>query len=239
MTKNHANIKPGPWERIRKAALFITFADQGLERRFLQKQHKDNLANNRVLSSIGLAIFSIYYLLNYIVLPFNDTLLYALPYLLGFAGFSLIIAATSLKLSHRAFNLLVLASMISTNLSMLISIMSLTYPDTLYLRCGSVILALVGLMFARISLYYLIGFAAIFMMMFELQFMLTGPHNRVELLDMNFLLFMCMGVGLIVAYNMEKRERINFVKLRIIIEERMKLSRLKDATPADAPKTKK
>ena len=236
---SHINKIPGLRERIKKATLFISFADRGLERRFLQKQHKDNLTNNRVLSSIGLMIFSLYYLLNYIFLPYNDVRLFAMPYLLGFAGFSLVIAGTSLNLSHKAFNLLVLAGMIIINVAPLISMMSLSYPDTLYFRCGSVILALVGLIFTRISLYHIIGLSVLYMAIYEIQFIITGPHYRVELLNMNFLLYICMGTGLVVAYNMEKRERINFIKLRIIIEERMKLSKLKDATLADDLKTKK
>jgi hypothetical protein len=239
VVQNQSNKAPGMWERVKKTILFISFTDPKLERSFLQKQYKDNLANNRVLSSFGLVIYSGYYLMNYIIMPSGDVLRYALPYLMGFAGFSLIIAITSIQLSRRVFKPLTMGAMVMINVAPLISVMAYDYPNTLYFHCGCVILATIGLIFTRISLYYLVGFTALFVLAFELMFFGTGHHSQAETFNLNFFLVVSMGVGLVVAYNMEKRERINFVKLRIIIEERMKLSRLKDATPTAAPKTKK
>lgn len=143
-----------------------------------------------------------------------------------------------MDLAHHAYNRLAVASMLVGNAAPMVSLLAFTYPDTLYFRFGCILLVLTGFIFIRLSFYYITGFAAFYQLIFELLFLLPRPVPTVEAVNINILLVLTIGVGLVVNYTIEKRERTNFVKLRIIVEQRMKLSRLKDAHQDSGSKTR-
>jgi hypothetical protein len=236
---NQLSKRPGLPERVKNALCFLSFTDHDLERRFLIKQHKGHLGFNRIVSILGFAAVSGFYLMNYLLLQPGDIRLYILPYYIAAAALGIFILMTLIDLPHYVFNTLAMLAAILISTAPLVSLMAFRYPETYFFHTGCVVLVFISIVFVRISFYFVMGFAAIYLLAFELLYFSISPHSNVETLNLHYILLFSMGVGLIVSYNMEKRERINFVKLRIIIEGRMKLSRLKDASQDDAPKTKK
>lgn len=239
VAQNKSKKAPRLCERVKKALLFISFTDSDLERRFLQKQHKEHLRFNRLVSILGFLAVSGFYLMNYLLLHPDEIRLYIIPYCVAAAAMGMFILITLIDLPHYVFNNLAMLTVTIMSTAPLISLMSFQYPETYFFHTGCVVLVFISIVFVRISFYYVMVFAAIYLAAFESLYFSTSPHSNVETLNLHYILLFAMGVGLIVSYNMEKRERINFVKLRIIIEERMKLSKLKDARQDAVPKTKK
>ncbi len=237
--KNQLSKRPGLPERVINALCFFSFTDHDLERRFLIKQHKQYLGFNRVVAILGFVAISGFYLMNYLLLLPGNIRLYIFPYYIAAAALGLFILMTLIDLPHYVFNPLALLAVIIISTAPLVSLSAFRYPETYFFHTGCVVLVFIAIVFVRISFYYVMGFAAVYLLAFELLYFSIGPHSNVETLNLHYTLLFSMGVGLVVSYNMEKRERVNFVKLRIIIEDRMKLSRLKDASQDDAPKTKK
>jgi hypothetical protein len=227
-----ADNKQDAWGRLRKTIFFISFTDPGLEKRFLAKQYKDNLAFNRMVASAGVVAVSGFYLMNFLLNRPDDVLLYAAPYFAALAALCILIGMTFLDLSHHVVKSAALLTALILNIAPLVSLMAFRYPDTLYVYIGCVVLLTTSLMFIRLSFYYIAVFAVLYVLSFELLYFGCGPHPAVQTWNMHYVFGFVIGVGIIVSYGMELRERTNFVKLRIIVEERIKLSRLKDARPA-------
>ena len=230
-SKNHTGTKPYAWGRLWRAVSFISFSDHGLEKRFLAKQYKDNLAFNRMVSIAGIMAVSGFYLMNFLLNQPHDILLYSAPYFAALAALCLLIAMTFLNLSHHVVNSAALLTALIINVAPLVSLMAYRYPDTLYVYIGCTVLLSTTLMFIRLSFYYIAVFAVFYVLAFELLYFGSGPHAAAQTWNMHYVFGFVIGVGTIVSYGMELRERTNFVKLRIIVEERIKLSRLKDARP--------
>jgi len=237
--KNKPIHNPGLLERVINVLGFMSFRDRELERRFLSKQHKEHLGFNRNVSILGFVAVSGFYLMNYLLLNPVDIRLYILPYYIAAVALGVFILMTLIDMPHYVFNTLAMLAVLIISIAPLVSLLAFRYPETYFFHTGCVVLVFISIVFVRISFYYVMAFAAVYLLAFELLYFSMDPHSNIETLNLHYILLFSMGVGLIVSYNMEKREMINFVKLRIIIEDRMKLSRLKDASPAAAPKMKK
>lgn len=236
---NQLSVKPGLSGRVMHLLCFMSFKDRDLETRFLTKQYKEYLGFNRLVAMLGFVAISGFYLMNYLLLKPDDIRVYMLPYYIAVVAISVFIIMTFIDLPHYVFNPLALLAVTIITTAPLVSLTAFQYPDTYFFHTGCVVLFFICLVYLRVSFYYVLAFGAIYLVAFELLFFSVGPHTNVETLNLHYILLFSTGVGLVVSYNMEKRERINFIKLRIIIEERMKLSKLKDASPAATPKTKK
>ncbi len=230
-TENRADNKQGARGRLRRAVFFISFSDPALEKRFLAKQYKDNLTFNRMVATAGIVAVTGFYLMNFLLNHPHEILLYTVPYFAALAALCILIAMTFLALPHHVVVSAALLTAIVINVAPLVSLMAYRYPDTLYIYCGCVVLLTTTLIFTRLSFYYIAAFAALYVVAFEILYFGSGPHPAAQTWIMHYIFAFTIGVGIIVSYAMELRERTNFVKLRIIVEERIKLSRLKDAHP--------
>jgi hypothetical protein len=237
--KNRPFEIPGIIERVVKTLCFMSFKDPELERRFLIKKHNEYRGYNRIVSTLGFWAISGFYLMNYLLMEPVSTRLYILPYYVAVAALGVFFIMTLIDMPHYMFKPLATLAVLIINAAPLVSLMAFRYPETYFFHTGCVVLVFITIVFARINFYYIAGFSVIYLLVFELLFFSMGPHLNVETFNLHYILLFSMGIGLVVSYNLEKRERINFVKLRIIVEERMKLSMLKDASPDAPPKTKK
>ncbi|MBN1496338.1 MAG: hypothetical protein JXA07_06185 [Spirochaetes bacterium] len=228
----------GPVERALSAVKIFSFTDPAMEKQFQRRQHKENLLFNRWVAIVGFVAYSGYFFINYIIIPPGNVLLYLIPYLVSIPAFILFISITFMDLTHHEYNRLAVACMLFVNTAPMVSLLAYIYPNTLYFRFGCILLVLTGFIFIRLSFYYITGFAALYLLIFELLFLCPRSVPTVEAVNINILLLLAIGVGLVVNYTIEKRERTNFVKLRIIVEQRMKLSLLKDARPGSGRKAR-
>lgn len=231
LERQQAEDKQVARSRLKKLFYFLSFSDPDLERRFLAKQYKDNLSFNRMVAIAGIVAVSGFYLMNFLLNKPYDILLYSVPYFMALAAPCILIALTFLDLPHHFVNTAALLTALIINVAPLVSLMAYRYPDTLYLYIGCVVLLATCLMFIRLSFYYIAAFAALYVLAFELLYFGSGPHAAAQTWIMHYVFGFVIGVGIIVSYGMELRERTNFVKLRIIVEERIKLSRLRDTRP--------
>lgn len=229
--RGKAHKQAGPGERVLGAVKIFSFTDPAMEKQFQRRQHKENLLFNRWVAIVGFIAYSGYFLINYSIIPPRNVLLYLVPYFISIPTFILFISITFMDLTHHAYNRLAVACMLVVNTAPMVSLLAYIYPNTLYFRFGCILLVLTGFIFIRLSFYYITGFAAFYLLIFEILFLCPRHVPTVEALNINFLLVLSIGVGLVVNYSIEKRERTNFVKLRIIVEQRMKLAQLKDARP--------
>jgi hypothetical protein len=229
--RKQAENKHGARVRLKRVIFFLSFSDPDLEKRFLARQYKDNLAYNRMVAIAGTVAVSGFYLMNFLLNKPHDILLYSVPYFMALTALCILIALTFLDLSHHVVDSAALLTAFIINAAPLVSLMAYRYPDTLYFYIGCVVLLTASLIFTRLSFYYIAVFAILYVLAFELLFFGSGPHTAAQTWNMHYIFGFVIGVGIIVSYVMELRERTNFVKLRIIVEERIKLSRLRDARP--------
>jgi hypothetical protein len=232
VVRKQADNKQGAWDRLRGTLFFLSFSDPGLEKRFLAKQYKDNLAFNRMVAIAGIVAVSGFYLMNFFLNQPHDIPLYWVPYFVSLTALGMLIVMTFLDLYHHVVISVALLTALVINVAPLVSLMACRYPDTVYVYSGCVVLLTTSLIFARLSFYCIVAFAALYVLIFELLYFGSGPHPAAQTWNLHYIFAFAIGVGVIVSYGMELRERTNFVKLKIIVEERIKLSRLKDARPA-------
>ncbi|MBN2159417.1 MAG: hypothetical protein JW807_08475 [Spirochaetes bacterium] len=233
---NTSSSKKPVWERIKKKALFISFSNPDLERQFLTRQMRDNLNFNRMVVIAGFAAYSGFYLMNYYLMPPADIMLYAVPYATAATAFATIFIVSFMDLPHYVFYPWATASILVGNIAPLVSVMNYQFPQTYFFHSACILLVTTSLIFIRLEFYYMVVFSALYLISFEVLYFLIGPHTAAETLNIHYILAAAIGVGLVINFNIEKRERTNFVKLRIIVENRTKLSMLRDARPGRGKK---
>jgi hypothetical protein len=229
--KEQLKKKQGAWGRIKKAVLFISFSDPDLEKRFLTQQIRDNLKFNRVVIIACFTAFSGYYLMNYILLPPQDIRLYLFPYAAAFIAFMTIFILSFRNLPYYVFYPCAVVTLLVVTVAPLVTLTEYRYPDTLFFHSACMVMLIISLIFIRISFYSAVCYSILYLALFEMLYVLIGPHSFVETLNLQYILFIIIVAGLTINFQIDKRERTNFVKLRIIVENRMRLSELKNTHP--------
>jgi hypothetical protein len=231
--KTESDKKQGAWDRVKKAALFISFSDPELEKRFLTQQIRDNLKFNRITIIVCFMLYSGYYLMNYILLPPNDIRLYLYPYAAATIAFLTILMVSFLDLPYYAFYPFAVVTLLVVTVAPLVTLSDYRYPETFFFHNACMAVVIISLTFLRLSFYFVVIYSILYVAAFEMLYNLIGPHSLVETLDLHYILFIIVGAALVINFQIDKRERTNFVKLRIIVENRMRLSELKNRHPRD------
>ena len=231
--KTKSKNKQGAWKRVKKAVLFISFSDPELENRFLTQQIRDNLKFNRITIIVCFILYSGYYLMNYILLPPHNINLYLFPYTAATIAFFTILSVSFLDLPHYAFYPFAVVTLLVVTVAPLVTLTDYRYPETFFFYNACMAVVFISLSFLRLCFYYVVIYSIIYVAFFEMIYALIGPHSLVETLDLQSILFIIIGSALIINFKVDMRERTNFVKLRIIVENRMRLSELKNTLPGN------
>ena len=203
----------------------LDFDNRELEKNFLEKQNNYNNSFNLLVFITGLfSVTGFYFLLYYFRKPEQELLFFLFLFFSGvFLCISIIACFFNFSAKTRqfvhSFTLLIIC-ILSLSTSVLYNEI-----DFYTFYAGYICLLCAGLSFLRISFRYAVLFAFLLIISYEIIIIIIfSPVTYSSIYIIHYIFYCTLFVSLCSNFNLEKRERHNFVKLQIIVADRLKHS---------------
>ena len=212
---------------MRNKKLFMDFTDENLEKHFLEKQHEENISYNKFALIIGFLLISGFYFIHIFLNPPGQIYYILISYTIIVLSFLFTFIVVFSKYSYKLTQHTLFFLLLIIDISSMLATVSYDSISMAMFNSGLLILILAGFTFLRVSFSFAMPLAILLIISYFIIIFLSDLS--ILNIVLYLFLFLCsIFIGMSVNYGMEKRERHNFLKLLIIVEDRLKLSNLED-----------
>ena len=206
----------------------LNFENPDAEKNFREKQNNYNNYFNRVVFYVGFVIILGFYMLfGYFFRPESYSI-FITCVAIGQLALLISIIVSIKNIQVQIVQVVYLITILALNISVLVISTQYKGVDFYIVFAGFICLVYACLSYLRIFFSYSILFGVIIILTFELIIYSVTTVFDPRLIMIHYIFYCTLYVSLYTNYNLEKRERHNFIKLQIIVADRLELARDKN-----------